>query len=45
MTDKAKQFLASCNAAREIFLACGEEYAGLRRIFTEEQMEQLREIW
>ena len=32
-------------SAREIFLACGEEYAGLRRIFTEEQMEQLREIW
>lgn len=31
-------------SAREIFLACGEEYAGLRRIFTEEQMEKLREI-
>ena len=32
-------------SARETFLACGEEYAGLRRIFTEEQMEKLREIW
>lgn len=32
-------------SAREIFLACGEEYAGLRRIFTEEQMEKMREIW
>lgn len=31
-------------SAREIFLACGEEYAGLRRIFTEEQMEKIREI-
>lgn len=31
-------------SARETFLACGEEYAGLRRIFTEEQMEMLREI-
>ena len=31
-------------SAREIFLACGEEYAGLRRIFTEEQMGKLREI-
>lgn len=31
-------------SARETFLACGEEYAGLRRIFTEEQMEKLREI-
>ena len=32
-------------AAREIFLACGEEYAGLSRIFTEEQMEKMREIY
>ena len=32
-------------SARETFLACGEEYAGLRRIFTEEQMEKMREIW
>lgn len=32
-------------SARETFLACGDEYAGLRRIFTEEQMEKLREIW
>ena len=24
---------------------CGEEYAGLRRIFTEEQMEKMREIY
>ena len=32
-------------SARETFLACGEEYAGLRRIFTEEQMEKLREIY
>lgn len=32
-------------SAREIFLACCEEYVGLRRIFTEEQMEKLREIW
>ena len=32
-------------SARETFLACGEEYVGLRRIFTEEQMEKLREIW
>ena len=32
-------------SARETFLACGEEYAGLRRIFTEEQIEKLREIW
>lgn len=31
-------------SARETFLACGEEYAGLRRIFTEEQMEELRKI-
>ena len=31
-------------SARETFLACGEEYAGLRRIFTEEQMEMLRGI-
>lgn len=31
-------------SARETFLACGEEYAGLRRIFMEEQMEMLREI-
>lgn len=31
-------------SARETFLACGDEYAGLRRIFTEEQMEKLREI-
>lgn len=31
-------------SARETFLACGEEYAGLRRIFTEEQMEILMEI-
>lgn len=31
-------------SARETFLACGEEYTGLRRIFTEEQMEKLREI-
>ena len=31
-------------SARETFLVCGEEYAGLRRIFTEEQMEKLREI-
>lgn len=31
-------------SARETFLACGEEYAGLRRIFTEEQMEKLMEI-
>lgn len=33
------------NLARETFLACGEEYAGLRRIFTEEQMEKMREIY
>lgn len=32
-------------SARETFLACGEEYAGLSRIFTEEQMEKLREIY
>lgn len=32
-------------SARETFLACGEEYTGLRRIFTEEQMEMLREIY
>ena len=32
-------------SARETFLACGEEYAGLRRIFTEEQMEMLRGIY
>ena len=31
-------------SARETFLACGEEYAGLRRIFTDEQMEKLRGI-
>lgn len=31
-------------SARETFLACGEEYAWLRRIFTEEQMEELRKI-
>lgn len=31
-------------SARETFLACGEEYAGLRRIFTEEQMEKMRKI-
>ena len=31
-------------SARETFLACSEEYAGLRRIFTEEQMEMLRGI-
>lgn len=31
-------------SARETFLACGEEYAGIRRIFTKEQMEKLREI-
>lgn len=31
-------------SVRETFLACGEEYAGLRRIFTEEQMEKLMEI-
>lgn len=31
-------------SARETFLACGEEYAGLSRIFTEEQMEKLRGI-
>ena len=31
-------------SARETFLACGEQYAGLRRIFTEEQMEMLMEI-
>ena len=33
------------NLARETLLACGEEYAGLRRIFTEEQMEKMREIY
>lgn len=32
-------------SARETFLACGEEYAGLRRIFTKEQMEKLMEIY
>ena len=32
-------------SARETFLACGEEYAWLRRIFTEEQMGKLREIY
>lgn len=32
-------------SARETFLACGEEYAGLRRIFTKEQMEMLRDIY
>lgn len=32
-------------SARETFLACGEEYTGLRRIFTKEQMEKLREIY
>nr|DAG32624.1 MAG TPA: hypothetical protein [Caudoviricetes sp.] len=31
-------------SARKTFLACGEEYAGLCRIFTEEQMEKMREI-
>ena len=32
-------------SAMETYLACGEEYAGLRRIFTEGQMEELREIY
>lgn len=32
-------------SARETFLAYGEKYAGLRRIFTEEQMEKMREIY
>lgn len=32
-------------SARETFIAYGEEYAGLRRIFTGEQMEKLREIY
>ena len=32
-------------SAMETYLACGEEYAGLRRIFTEEQMKMLREIY
>lgn len=31
-------------SARETFLACGEEYAGLRRIFTDEQMKKMRGI-
>lgn len=31
-------------SARETFIACCEEYAGLRRIFTEEQMEKMRGI-
>lgn len=31
-------------SARETFLARGEEYAGLRRIFTDEQIEKMREI-
>lgn len=31
-------------SAKEIFLACGEEYTGFRRIFTKEQMEKLRGI-
>lgn len=32
-------------SARETFLACCEEYAWLRRIFTEKQMGKLREIY
>lgn len=32
-------------SVRETFLACGEEYAGLRRIFTKEQMEKMRDIY
>ena len=32
-------------STRETFLACDEEYAGLRRIFTEEQMEKMRAIY
>ena len=32
-------------SARETYIACGEEYAGLCRIFTPEQMEMLREIY
>lgn len=31
-------------SARETYLGCGEEYAGLRRIFTDKQMEKMREI-
>lgn len=38
-------YSADSISARETFLACGEEYAGLRRIFTEKQMKKLREIW
>lgn len=30
--------------AMKTYIACNEEYAGLRRVFTNEQMEQLREI-
>lgn len=37
-------YSADSISARETFLAYGEEYARLRRIFTEEQMEKLREI-
>lgn len=49
--DSFSDFCSECGystdsiSARETFLACGEEYAGLRRIFTEEQMEMLREIY
>lgn len=45
-SDFCAEFGYSTNSisARETFLACGEEYAGLSRIFTEEQMEKLREI-
>ena len=46
-TDFCAEFGCSTDSisARETYLACGEEYAGLCRIFTAEQMEQLREIW
>lgn len=46
-TDFCNEFGYSTDSisARETYLACGEEYVGLRRIFTEEQMKMLREIY
>lgn len=46
-TDFCNEFGYSTDSisTRETFLACGEEYAGLCRIFTEGQMEELREIY
>lgn len=46
-SDFCSEFCCSTDSisAREIYLACCEEYAGLCRIFTEEQMEKMREIY